>query len=606
MESKTTVQLRVPKQDLLSLTFDGSSPKKMAGWVEALPMVNVGESSRQLYGAIQELNRFKVDAKARFLILEEMRASIHYVCKSLGKHFINQSIVLNEKETKIANLAQALQNHLAIGYKIVLLETLQQKTAEAAKLRTLATHRALTELSGNLLRCYQLYFPTPAGLWREIHQLYTLAEHYGILDEAIEDKVLKSKLSIEHCYFKTMLLATSRPNQLRQQEIAQLSSAFNIWAEHCELKSSDREVSPFVVDLESDEGAVYAQWNKDTLKDKSSSLRYVHVRTLVDIVRERIQNRETEEKVDFSIKVLSPTVLRHLVQSWSASSQRAFARTQTEGTISLAFGLGAVHHFISGGQDFGKMLSGGKETIILEGEDNPFLASSGGNRNYGFNEEIRSKGDPWALQAVASIEEKPVSKKAEKVQNTFEAYKCNMVDTSPGGYCLEWNGAAPAQLKTGEIISIQEENQEQWSVGVVRWVKKLSTESLRLGLELLAPHAQAVGAKVVQKDGSTTEYMRSIRLPELKAIGQPSTIITPQLTFKEGYKVMLNVDGNQIRLTLTQEIGATASFSQFEYKILRDKAAAIQDKEEEISEVDIPILEKNEDDDEFNSLWTSI
>ncbi len=607
MESNATIQLRVPKQDLLSLTFDASTPKKMTAWVESLPMVNVGESSRRLYGAIQELNRFKTDARTRLQMLEQMRGPIHYVCKSLEKHFLNQSIVLNDKESKVANLSQALQNHLATGYKIIVIETLSQKTSEAAKLRAIATHRALTELSGNLLRCYQLYFPTPNGLWREIHQLYTLADHYGILDQRFEDEVVKSNLSVKECYYKTMLLSTARPNQLRQQEIAHLSSVFNLWAEHCELTSFASTPLPFVVDLESDQGALYTQWNRDSLRHKARSLRYVNVKALVEVVKNRIQNTNSDEKVELIIKTLSPTVLRHLLQSWSASSQRAFARTQTEGPISLAFGLGAVHHFIANGQEFGMMLSGGKQEILVKEEsDNPFL-SAGNNRNYGFNEELRSGGDVWALQAI-SVSEKKSGKTNSKDENKnqFNAYQCQMVDTSPGGYCLEWKGGAPTLLKTGEMIAIKEPKQEQWSMGVIRWVKKLSTETLRLGLELLAPHAEAVGAKVIHKDGSTTEYMRAIRLPELKAIGHASTLITPRLTFKEGYKVLLNISGREVRVQLTKEIGATASFSQFEYKIMGEKAASKM-KAEEINEDLIPTLEKqNDDDDDFNSLWTSI
>ncbi len=594
MDSQNTVRLRVPKQDLISLTFDAAVPKKMNAWVGSLPKVNVGESSRQLYSAIQELNRFKTDPKNRFLLLEELRSSIHYVCKSLGKHFLNQSIVLNDKESKVANLAQALQNHLAIGYKIVLLETLQLKTAEAAKLRALATHRALTELSGNLLRCFQLYFPPPTGLWQEIHQLYSLADYYGILAERVQDDATRSNLSIEQCYFKTMLLSTARPNQLRQNEIAQLAAAFNIWAEFCEFKKDEN--SPFVVDLKSDQGALYSQWNKDHLDTTSTNIRYVHLSRLVNIVNSRIINPDQVEGVGLDIKMLAPSLLRHLVQSWSASSQRAFARTQTGGKISLAFGLGAVHHFISNGQDFGKMLMGGNELLVLQDDDNPFLSTSG-NRNYGFSDEIRSGGDVWSLNAVASTAKATPSQKdliRVKAHNVFPAYQCDMIDTSPGGYCLQWNGAAPPQLKTGEIICIKEAEQENWSVGAVRWMKKVSSTSVRLGLELLAPHAEAVGAKVIHRDGATTEYMRAIRLPELKSIQQASTLITPQLTFKTGYKVLLNVGGEELRLQLLKEVGATASFSQFEYKLLGEKLKS--------AESDISI----DDESEFNSLWTSI
>lgn len=68
---------------------------------------------------------------------------------------------------------------------------------------------------------------------------------------------------------------------------------------------------------------------------------------------------------------------------------------------------------------------------------------------------------------------------------------------------------------------------------------------------------------------------------------------------------MLNIFGKEVKIQLTQEIGATASFSQFEYKILGEKASS-RLKSEEINEDLIPVLEKRDDEDDFNSLWTSI
>ena len=601
MDSSQTIQLRIPKQDIHSLTFDGASPKKMADWVESLPKINVGESSRLLYNAIQELNRYQTDTRNRYLILEEMRLTIHYLCKSLGKHFLNQSIVLDEKASKIANLAQALQNHLAIGYKIVLLDTLNQKTTEAAKLRAIATHRAITELSGNLLRCYQLYYPTPKGLWQELHQLYLLAEHYKILNEVIEDKSTNYNLSIEHCYLRTMLLSTARPNQLRQQEIAQLSLAFNPWSRFCTLKTLSEKPEPFIVDLHNDEGALYSQWNKDSINSTApSSLRYVQVSSLAKELTKILQSPDTRDAQERGIKMLPDTVIRHLIQSWSASTQRAFARTPTEGTLSLAFGLGATHHYISDGQDFSAMMLGDNIKVLVEEEENLFLFGSE-NRNYGFREELRSGGDVWSLKAVAntgldSIEFKGMKTNPAnnlKVETLVPVYECKLIDTSPGGYCIEWNGNAPAQLKTGEITAIKETSQQKWSIAVVRWIKKTSGTSARLGLELLAPYAEACGAKVIQKTGAATEYMRTIRLPELKAIGQASTLITPKLTFKVGYRILFNINGQEVKAQLLKEISSTASYSQFEYRIFGTATAETES-------------EKSSQTDDFSSLWTII
>lgn len=611
MDSSAKIQLRVPAQDLQRLTFNGASPKKLAEWIEALPKVNVGETSRQLYSVVQEINRFQTDAKNRFLLLEELRSSIHYVCKALGKHFLNQSIILPEKESKIANLAQALQNHLAVGYKVVIIESLSLKSSEANKLRIQATHRALCELSGNLLRCFQLYYPTPKDLWRELHQLHMLASHYNILDELVDDAQNNQTLTIEQCYIRTMLLGTARPNQLRQREIDNIYRIFSDWSPYCQLRSMEGTPEPFIVNLISDEGPTYSQWADKKGEDSNKEhYRYVQVNDLAIRLTKSLkasQQAETGEEELLNIRGLSETVLRHLIQSWSASTQRSFARTLTKGDIGLAFGLGAIHHYISGGRDFNQMLLGGDDNIVIEDEDNPFLR---GNQGTGFRDELRSGADVWDLQSVTvgnlgggkiasvmdglSTTAGATHTGGHKVQTLFPSYQCQLIDTSPGGYCIQWDGAAPQQLKTGELVTLKEAAQSIWSIAVIRWIKKMSNKSARLGLELLAPHAEACGAKVIQKTGGSTEYMRCIRLPELKAIAQPSTLITPHLTFRAGYKVLVNISGQEVRTQLLKEITSTASFSQFEYKIIGGR------KNEAVKPDD------SEAGDEFSSLWTSI
>ena len=112
------LRLKIPSQDLSMLSFCSAQPKRLQEWVDGLPQMNIGECAKQLYAAIQEINRFQTDSRTRLQMLEILRDPIRYVCKSLEKHFLNKAVILPPKESKIANLAQALQNHLATGYKI--------------------------------------------------------------------------------------------------------------------------------------------------------------------------------------------------------------------------------------------------------------------------------------------------------------------------------------------------------------------------------------------------------------------------------------------------------------------------------------------------------
>ena len=47
------IRLRLPEQDLQYLTLGSDQPKRLQAWVEELPLMNMGETSRQLYQFIQ-------------------------------------------------------------------------------------------------------------------------------------------------------------------------------------------------------------------------------------------------------------------------------------------------------------------------------------------------------------------------------------------------------------------------------------------------------------------------------------------------------------------------------------------------------------------------
>ena len=111
--------LRVTTPDKQSLSFCEASPRDLKKWVDGLPKANIGETARQLYQALVELNQLLTPSENRLQLLEILRPEIYFVCKQLEKHFLNQAIVLDERPRKVANLCQALQNHLAIGYKLI-------------------------------------------------------------------------------------------------------------------------------------------------------------------------------------------------------------------------------------------------------------------------------------------------------------------------------------------------------------------------------------------------------------------------------------------------------------------------------------------------------
>ena len=548
-----TVRLKLPEQDLPHLTLGADQPKKLQQWVESLPIMNMGETARQLYQFIQELNRLQIDSKLRFQLLEVVRPSILHVSESLQKHYLNQALVLPEKARRVARLAQALQGHLANGYKLVAVRGIRKVKDKAVRRAvTTAIHRAVTALGDTLLRCYQLYFPSPRHLWLELHQLFLLAELHGISGTVVADGDGES--SIQSAYARCLLLATAKPNQLRQQELAAIYKAAFAWAPLIEISTASDEDDLFVFDLQADRPPIY----RTHASQASDSWRYIDSTRLVGAITAWMS---APDEGGLQVpKSLNQSLLSHLQQVWGALTERAFQRMPESGEIELCFGLVGVHYFLSGKVAFETMVERGSLSVLgAEDENNPFLVNIKKS-----NQQKQRSADPWATAyqsnyAGETIEMgKPGSQRAETALPV--SYHCQKVNASPGGYCLSWQGNTPSLMRTGELLALRDHPDSQWSLAVVRWVTQLPNHGARFGVELLAPGGRPVAARALRKQGVDSDFMRGVVLPELAAVGQPATLLLPTVGFNEGVKVELVEAGEPRRVQLLRRTQGASGF----------------------------------------------
>lgn len=607
VSSADTLRQRLPAQDLARLSLVGTQSRKMREWVDALPMINVGETSRQVFQTVQEVTRLEADASVRLELLEILRPVAHTLCEALGKHYLGQSVMLPERATKVATLAQAMQSHLAIGYKLVALSLLERinsgrRDPETMRQAALALHRAISELTDNLLRATQLYLNTPARLWLELHALYLCSVDAQLVAIPVNDPVMHRGVpssTVENAYTRALLLATCKPNKLRQTEIAQIHQMAELWAPLVTLKEVGANDELFVFDLAQDAPPTYRNLAQP---GAASHVRAIDPTQLVARLNElRLAPPGVAAKAHGEAS-LSGSLLQHLVQAWSELSERSFSRVAAQGILHACVGLTALHYFLSGGRDFDVIMRGEQGRFMLSDDDNPFLRTT---RPLDHRPDDRAGKDVWAMAfgGVDSIQQEEAAETKlqfkEKVDAAprYDVYNCQIVNTSPGGYCIEWSGDVPPSVRAGEILGLREETQPAWSIGVIRWVKQLPGHGAQLGIEVLAPKAKPSGARVIKKTGESSEYMRTLILPELKSIGRPATLITPALTFRAGYKVGLNLEGGEVKISLARQVSATPSFSQFEFSQLNKPAAGPDDS---------PSLQASGDEEDFDSIWASL
>ena len=256
-----------------------------------------------------------------------------------------------------------------------------------------------------------------------------------------------------------------------------------------------------------------------------------------------------------------------------SASTRTFRRMDAHERVEIALGLAATHHFCSGEMDFALLVSKDGYLKIHRQEDNPFL------RVDPISHESRPP-DVWdspfnnaGLAEVAvdridyNIRKQYATSVRAKDREKYLSHRVETINVSPGGFCLKWPRENPAQIRTGEIVGIREYNHKNWRIGVIRWVR-VAESGPHLGIELLGPSARPFGARVVQKTGPQGEFQRVLVLPEIKATGQPMTLITPRLPFRSGQKVILIFRDRETRIQLVHRVATTAACSQFEFRRL--------------------------------------
>ena len=563
------IQQRKPRE---TSRFD-ADPSAVSRWVDALPIVNIGETARRLYEAMVDLNQQDLPATRRFKALERLRPQVFYVLGSLKKHIVGQGLPLGDKPRKIARLVRELLRELGDGYKILVMEEVAGGGRRDSRTLTITLHRAMQCLTQLLLKTYQTYTSHPEGVWSDIHQLYQYSEaqdlHRAIVPVEVPEGALPS--SIETLYKQALLLALACPYRMRHGEAEEVQSRLERWAEHCHLQSMalpGHQPGLFMSNLASDDPPIYRSLRQGDENDVQC--RALDTAELAEDIRAALSTLPEEQPIPAPLE----HTLRRLMLAWGVMPKRRFSRSQQSARVSVAVGLAASHHFISGEAVFstveGRMDSAGfQERPRFQAEP---LSSEQGRTPDAWELE------PAPLKQGSPLQPSPQRHRVEiptgledNVEPSFQSHDWHMINVSAGGYCLLWDRAETSRAQVGELVGIRETDDPDsfhWRLGVVRWMK--SSEGLELGVQMLSPGAVAVGARPYPATAQDQRFNRALLLPEIRALQQPATLLMTAPPFRVGGSAIINSHGREVKVRLHKMVENTGSFAQFQFTALEE------------------------------------
>lgn len=537
-------------------------PRKLKQWIAQLPLGNIGETSRLLYGVLGELNDARLNPTMRFENLELLRPAVDHACTALRKHFLGISLPLPEKQRMIARLEQTLNLQLAEGYRLVAraLES-RRRRGFGKSLLAASLSRALESSAQALINAYQVYAPLPEDLWQAVHWCFRTAARHRVQGRPVhggrEEGVATSTVDI---YKRLLLLDAADPYRLRQGEVEIVYAAAGSWTSmvHVHAATGARR----------ERGKIYVNFDVDAPPSSRAQgeLAATQAHAVVDLsllaacLREELSGGRHALRRH---KSMGSDLTRRLLLAWASQSRRRKARARQSKTVNVAIGLRAIHHFLSVSESLQPPIPNRPvpEAGHNGADAKAVLALATNSGQWTFGEQAMEIEHVELTQTAAWG--------AVNMQLSLQPWRT--LNVSHGGYGLLWDKDTPSKAHVGELVGILDAgqgNEEQWLLGVIRRMRSLPRLGLEVGVEILATAPLPVSFSAIQADGSMGVATDGLLLPESTDHGRPAALIAPLLSCRGGERVAITHGREQTAARLVRLITASGAFVQLEMRAL--------------------------------------
>lgn len=570
--------LRIPEQKHEKSWFD-TRPKQIAEWVESLPLGDTDETTKQLFSVLTHLNHVKIAAPVRIKTLDALYPTFCFCINALKKSYLDLAYPLNERALKYVDRCLAMYSVLATAYNIAVVDYLGRNRFYEKKSLTTAIYMSLDTHSKMQMSYYQIYFPEPAQLWQDIHNLYSIAEQKNWHLSTIRETPLESlgNTNIEGKYKQILLLSLSNPYHLGKNEITRVQQLAQDYANSCRIINPDVEPkgeAHFVSCLNKDRPPI----ELNLLKTLDNSVcRFIDTSDLI----QQLRLLQTQNQDTFNVKastkqrdsIKETALYRQLINAWNTRDKRGFSRSSSEGNLDISIGLNSTHFIIDESNSPIEEEDPEEDNDKIEGDNNDETTDPLSINHTTFTIEP-IEGDAisenhWENNSThIHLTQLNDSGDLSIPKPTYSHFPWKTLNAGAGGYCLLWDHNRSSNAQIGEIVGIREstnDGEDSWRIGVVRWMQYIRDKGLKLGIQILSPNALTIHSKLMKGRASQKQEYRCLSLPEIKAIKQPATLLTPSLHYREGDTLILNDHGNIVNVQLTRLIENTGNYSRFQY-----------------------------------------
>ena len=577
-------------------------PAIVKKWIENLPLGSTGESSKQIYHALKQVNHQENKIDQRLNFLESLSPTLNLLYPRLSKYFTDVSLPLSTKTKNVIHVTSSLLSQVLLNYQTVLKSLLANKPFGWKKPFSLALHRSFIFTSQVLCTQRLSYQPHSKGVWRQIFWTYQQAENLNLLNKSyVGGTNPDEKSSIDYEFKKLLLLSLLSANDLGQKHMGEIHKLMPLWIKHSEItnKETSDKTTCFTLNLLSDIPPYLVGTQKDKT-DQHLDRHYLSTVKLKELLTSYLSKIENDGAIKIGKNILSKSTIQSLLLSWSRSHLRTEVRKQGTGFVDIITGITAIH-FVLNQQDqpsydevsidLPKNVIDFESTLTIEPTNN-----SSHNNNLSlesFLSQSDQEEDIWGKVYENSLNETiPAANWTDSGSHqSYDFTKSILLDYSKDGYRLSVNAKKVDSLKHNELVAVREHALAPWALAQIKWLHFSEKGDVQFGLRILSHHVLPIHISY-QANNSLSKP-----LPCLLGLDRKKLMLfVPTLpTNLSGKKLQLDHQKQRSNIHLKNKILSTPAFDA--YEILEPHVKPLS------KNADLPVIEKNTKTEISDTIW---
>ena len=208
-------------------------------------------------------------------------------------------------------------------------------------------------------------------------------------------------------------------------------------------------------------------------------------------------------------------------------------RESSDGRVKLAAGLSTLHYFLRGG-----------ETDVA----------------------------PSATDAEEIVASDAIGITSRGSSTAYRHQSWQVVNEGADGVGIARDGPPDSFVGVGDLVGLQfplrGDDEDDWSLGVVRWISVSAEDRHQAGIQMLAEHCSPVTVQAESGTGSVKRIPRpALALPAVSTDAS-STLITPGGMFNAGDQMRVEAGTREWLLEATAITESTGTYDRLTYRVL--------------------------------------